>query len=106
MVPCSVRIVKYIAPKANKKHGSRQETHPLSDRPAIDWPCSTDYDATISFGLLFEPEDCQYGKSRLIPLARAQTPEEIGILVAFLACDDASSISGQSIHIDGGQRMA
>ena len=26
------------------------------------------YDATISFGLLFEPEDCQYGKSRIIPL--------------------------------------
>ena len=24
-----------------------------------------DYDATISFGLPFEPEDSQYGKSRL-----------------------------------------
>ena len=24
-----------------------------------------DYDATISFGLPLEPEDCQYGKSRL-----------------------------------------
>ena len=24
-----------------------------------------DYDAAISFGLPFEPEDCQYGKSRL-----------------------------------------
>ena len=42
----------------------------------------------------------------LIPLARSQTPEEIGILVAFLVSDDASSITGQSIHIDGGQRMA
>ena len=27
-----------------------------------------DYDAAISFGLPFEPEDCQYGKSRLICL--------------------------------------
>ena len=44
--------------------------------------------------------------SNLIPLARSQTPEEIGILVAFLVSDDASSITGQSIHIDGGQRMA
>ncbi len=42
----------------------------------------------------------------LIPLGRSQTPEEIGILVAFLVSDDASSITGQSIHIDGGQRMA
>ena len=44
--------------------------------------------------------------ANLIPLARSQTPEEIGILVAFLVSDDASSITGQSIHIDGGQRMA
>ena len=27
-----------------------------------------DYDATISFGLPFEPEDSQYGKYRLTPL--------------------------------------
>ena len=44
--------------------------------------------------------------ANLIPLARSQTPEEIGTLVAFLVSDDASSITGQSIHIDGGQRMA
>ena len=44
--------------------------------------------------------------ANLIPLARSQTPEEIGILVAFLVSDDAGSITGQSIHIDGGQRMA
>jgi len=42
----------------------------------------------------------------VIPLGREQTPEEIGKLVAFLSSDDASSITGQSIHIDGGQRMA
>ena len=51
--------------KTDKKHGSRQESHPLLDRPAIDWPCRTEYHATISFGLLSEPENCQYGKSRL-----------------------------------------
>ena len=27
--------------KMDKKHGSRQETHPLLDRPEIDWPCRT-----------------------------------------------------------------
>ena len=27
-----------------------------------------DYDATISFGLPFEPEDSQYGKYRMKPL--------------------------------------
>ena len=41
----------------------------------------------------------------VIPLGRPQTVDEIGKLVAFLASDNASSITGQSIHIDGGQRM-
>ncbi len=54
-----------------------------------------------------EPQDVfNEDVANLIPLARSQTPEEIGILVAFLVSDDASSITGQSIHIDGGQRMA
>ena len=56
--------------KTDKKHGSRQESHPLSDRPEIDWPCRPEYDATISFGLLFEPEDSQYGKFRVASRSR------------------------------------
>ena len=27
--------------KTDKKHGSRRESHPLLDRPEIDWPCRT-----------------------------------------------------------------
>ena len=27
--------------KTDKKHGSRRESHPLSDRPEFDWPCRT-----------------------------------------------------------------
>ena len=27
--------------KMDKKHGSRQESHPLSDRPEFEWPCRT-----------------------------------------------------------------
>ena len=45
------------------------------------------------------------GVKKSTPLGREQTPEDIGNLVAFLVSDDASSITGQSIHIDGGQRM-
>jgi NAD(P)-dependent dehydrogenase (short-subunit alcohol dehydrogenase family) len=36
------------------------------------------------------------------PLGREQTPEDIGKLVCFLACDDASNITGQEIKVDGG----
>ena len=39
------------------------------------------------------------------PLKRAQTPEDVGKLAAFLASDDAMNITGQAINLDGGTRM-
>ena len=39
---------------------------------------------------------------RLVPMKRAGTPEEVADLVAFLASDRASYISGQVISINGG----
>ena len=38
----------------------------------------------------------------MTPLGRLGTPEEVGKLVAFLASDDSSFITGESITIDGG----
>ncbi len=40
-----------------------------------------------------------------IPLKRAGTPEDIARVVAFLASDDASYITGQVIGVDGGLLM-
>ncbi|HWQ03023.1 MAG TPA: SDR family oxidoreductase [Candidatus Nitrosotenuis sp.] len=37
-----------------------------------------------------------------MPLGRVATPEEFAALVAFLASERASSISGTSIPVDGG----
>lgn len=37
-----------------------------------------------------------------ISLGRAGEPREIGKVVAFFASDDASHLTGQSIHVDGG----
>ena len=38
----------------------------------------------------------------VIPLGRAQTPEDIGKMAAFLASEDARNVTGQCIHVDGG----
>jgi enoyl-[acyl-carrier-protein] reductase (NADH) len=37
-----------------------------------------------------------------IPLGRAATPREIGLLAVYLASDASDFVTGQSIYIDGG----
>lgn len=44
--------------------------------------------------------------ANLQPLSRKGEPEEVAALVAFLASDEASYISGEDIFIDGGARSA
>ena len=39
------------------------------------------------------------------PLKRGQTPEDIGMAVAFFASEDAKNITGQSLNVNGGTRM-
>lgn len=41
----------------------------------------------------------------MIPLAKLGKPEQVATVVRFLASDDASYITGQTIHIDGGMVM-
>ena len=38
----------------------------------------------------------------IMPLARVQTPEDIGKTAAFLASEDARNITGQYLNVDGG----
>ena len=50
-------------------------------------------------------EEQRAGMLALIPLAKLGTPGEVANVVRFLASDDASYITGQTIHIDGGMVM-
>ena len=39
-------------------------------------------------------------------MRRVGQPEEVAAVVAFLACDDASFVTGQTVNVSGGLSMA
>ena len=51
------------------------------------------------------PEEVKSQMLSQIPLAKFGNPEDIAKAVAFLASEDASYITGQTIHVNGGMYM-
>ncbi|MEW9501338.1 3-oxoacyl-[acyl-carrier-protein] reductase [Jeotgalibacillus marinus] len=49
--------------------------------------------------------DIQNEMKKQIPLARFGQPEDIARVVVFLSSDDASYMTGQTLHVDGGMVM-
>ncbi len=49
-----------------------------------------------------EGEEARLRRGQTVPLGRVGYPEDIAGAVAFLASDDASYITGQTLYVDGG----
>jgi 3-oxoacyl-[acyl-carrier protein] reductase len=50
------------------------------------------------------PEEHQKYFAENTPLRRVGQPEEVAAVIAFLASDDASYVSGQTLYVNGGAR--
>jgi meso-butanediol dehydrogenase/(S,S)-butanediol dehydrogenase/diacetyl reductase len=54
----------------------------------------------------YDPGDYFKEAVSRIPLGRPGSPQDVAALVTFLASEDASYITGQAIHVNGGSIMA
>lgn len=59
---------------------------------------------TLALGLMDNQRDTESVKAlaATVPVGRLGTPEDVGAIVAFLASDEASWITGQTIGVNGG----
>lgn len=51
------------------------------------------------------PEHFAQERAAATPVRRVGTPADVAAAIAFLASDDASFITGQTLHVDGGRRL-
>ncbi|MCW2685827.1 MAG: dehydrogenase family protein [Mycobacterium sp.] len=49
-------------------------------------------------------EEHQRSAAERTPLGRVGQPEEVAAVIAFLAADEASYVSGQTVYVNGGGR--
>ncbi|MGH7061122.1 MAG: SDR family oxidoreductase, partial [Stellaceae bacterium] len=51
-----------------------------------------------------DPEQYKADRAKQIPVGRVGVPRDVANVIAFLASEDASFVSGQVIYVAGGPR--
>ena len=65
---------------------------------------ATDMTAATARRVGMDPEAHQAAAAEQIPVRRVGLPEDIAAVVAFFASEEAGYVSGQTLHVNGGQR--
>lgn len=65
----------------------------------------TDMTDATAVRLGMTPEEFRSACADALPLRRVGQPDDIAAAVAFLASDDASYITGQTLYVDGGETV-
>jgi 3-oxoacyl-[acyl-carrier protein] reductase len=99
----NVGQANYVAAKAGVIGLTKAAARELASRGITVNCVAPGFIETDMTGVL--PEDLRKQLLAQIPLSRFGQPEEIAKAVRFLASDDASYMTGQTIHIDGGMYM-
>lgn len=90
--------VAYVASKAGVIGLTKEVARELAPYGVrVNAVCHANIDA--------DDEQPQRVELRRIPQKRLGQPEEVAMVVAFLCSDAASYITGQAIHVDGGESM-
>lgn len=93
----------YVAAKAGVIGLTKTTARELASRNILVNAVAPGYISTEMTDAL--PDDVKKTISEQIPLAKIGNPEHIAKAVVFLASDDASYITGQTLHVDGGLYM-
>jgi 3-oxoacyl-[acyl-carrier protein] reductase len=94
----------YAATKAGAEGFSRALARELGSRSVtVNCVAPGFIDTDMTRELTDEQRDSMLGQ---IPLGRLGAPAEIAALVGFLCGEEASYITGETLHINGGMYMA